>query len=356
MGGGDLNMKKSWHPLLQKNQERVWQEENRAREERKRIEQKRKEIAEERQVQELRRLQEQQGGKRTVERLDWMYAAPGSGGQNTSESMEAYLLGKKKVDELITGDENEKLKKGGDIGFVATQNANSATDTRNKVLNDPLLAIKRQEQRQFEELMKNPLRLKQMKKELEKAKGGKDKSHRHRDSHRDSGRSERHNSERHRDSDRGVKRHRDRDDDSYRSSKSRRYEDRSRPEIKREHDDRYHDRYRDRSPARPSSHRSPARPSSHRSPRIKRESETPTRDSPTAEDARAAALQAMLSNAEDLESSRAVRLAALEAKETAESEREELERLKKKALGGRAGFMKDMQGRILEEGRMAAAR
>jgi hypothetical protein len=30
MGGGDLNMKKSWHPLLMKNQERVWLEEKRA--------------------------------------------------------------------------------------------------------------------------------------------------------------------------------------------------------------------------------------------------------------------------------------------------------------------------------------
>jgi len=30
MGGGDLNMKKSWHPLLMKNQERVWIEENKA--------------------------------------------------------------------------------------------------------------------------------------------------------------------------------------------------------------------------------------------------------------------------------------------------------------------------------------
>lgn len=30
MGGGDLNMKKSWHPLLIKNQERVWLEEKKA--------------------------------------------------------------------------------------------------------------------------------------------------------------------------------------------------------------------------------------------------------------------------------------------------------------------------------------
>jgi hypothetical protein len=30
MGGGDLNMKKSWHPLLMKNQEMVWLKEKEA--------------------------------------------------------------------------------------------------------------------------------------------------------------------------------------------------------------------------------------------------------------------------------------------------------------------------------------
>jgi hypothetical protein len=30
MGGGDLNMKKSWHPLLLKNQEQVWIKEKEA--------------------------------------------------------------------------------------------------------------------------------------------------------------------------------------------------------------------------------------------------------------------------------------------------------------------------------------
>jgi hypothetical protein len=359
MGGGDLNMKKSWHPLLQKNQERVWLEENRARDERKRIEQKRKEIAEEKQFQELQRLQESQGGKPRVERLDWMYAAPGSGTQNTNEQMEAYLLGKKKVDDLIRGDENEKLKKGAEVGFVAIQNANTASDTRNKILADPLLAIKKQEQRQFEELMKNPIRLKQMKKELENAKNGKEdegrryhKSHRHRHRHRDSDRrrdADRSYRDSPRDSshhsDRGEKHHRDREEDEYRSSKSRRHDsDRSRPEINRAD----HSRRRDRSPA--------GRSASLRSASIKRESLTPTRDLSSSEEARASALQAMLANAEDLESSRAVRLATLEAKENAEREREEMERMRKKGFGGRAGFMKDLQGRILEEGRIAAVR
>jgi hypothetical protein len=84
---------------------------------------------------------------------------------------------------------------------------------------------------------------------------------------------------------------------------------------------------------------------------MKREA-TPEQD----DDTNAAAIQAMLANAEDLESSRAVRLAALEEKEKADREREEQERIRRKGLGGRAGFMKDMQNRILEEGRMTTVR
>jgi hypothetical protein len=360
MGGGDLNMKKSWHPLLQKNQERVWQEENRAREERKRIEQKRKEIAEEKQLQDLQNLQESQGGKPRVERLDWMYAAPGSGGQGTSESMEAYLLGKKTVEELITGDDNVKLKKGSEIGFIATQNANSAVDTRNKVLNDPLLAIKKQEQQQFEALMNNPVRLKQMKMEMERRNGKvkeRDGEKRRREkSPRDSHRRHRHGShdrsENHRvkdegshrshrtshDGHRSEKRRHHRDDD-YPPSKSRRYdEDRPRHTVERD----YNSRRRD----------SPHRSSRYGSPSIKNE----TSPSPSSEDARKAALEAMLANADELESSRERRLAALAEKEKEEQEREDMERMRKKKLGGRAAFMKDMHGRILDAGMRPAVR
>jgi hypothetical protein len=367
MGGGDLNMKKSWHPLLQKNQERVWQEENRAREERKRIEQKRKEIAEEKQLQDLQNLQESQGGKPRVERLDWMYAAPGSGGQGTSESMEAYLLGKKTVEELIKGDDNVKLKKGSDIGFIATQNANSAVDTRNKVLNDPLLAIKKQEQQQFEALMNNPIRLKQMKMEMERRNGkGKERDgeKRHRQkSPRNSHRRHRHGSHdrsesHHRvkeenghrshrsshDGSRTEKRRHHRDDDDYPTSKSRRYDD-DRPRHTTSERDYNDDRRRDYSPRRPSSSR-------YRSPSIKNE----TSPSPSSDEARKAALDAMLANADELESSRAQRLVALAEKEKEEQEREDMERLRKKRLGGRAAFMKDMQGRILDAGMRPAVR
>ena len=72
--------------------------------------------------------------------------------------------------------------------------------------------------------------------------------------------------------------------------------------------------------------------------------------------ARAEALRAMQINADELENAREKRLAALEEKEKADHEREELERARRKGLGGRAGFMRDMQNRIMEEGRMAAVR
>ncbi|EJF66837.1 hypothetical protein DICSQDRAFT_131118 [Dichomitus squalens LYAD-421 SS1] len=161
MGGGDLNMKKSWHPLLLKNQERVWLEEKKALEEKKKLDQLRKEKEEERQLQELQRLQEEQTGKKRQDKLDWMYATPATGsGQNQNE-LEDYLLGKKRVDKILTADENEKIG-AAHKNFIATQFANSARDTAAKVREDPLLAIKQQEQAAYQALMSNPLRLREL--------------------------------------------------------------------------------------------------------------------------------------------------------------------------------------------------
>jgi hypothetical protein len=73
----------------------------------------RKEQEEERQLAELQRMQEQSTGKKRVEKLDWMYAAPSGeggalGGAKMGErEMEDYLLGKKRVDEVLAqGDKN----------------------------------------------------------------------------------------------------------------------------------------------------------------------------------------------------------------------------------------------------------
>jgi hypothetical protein len=66
MGGGDLNLKKSWHPSTFRNQERVWKEERKHTEEQQKIDQMRKELEEERQVQELQRMQEAAGGRYAI--------------------------------------------------------------------------------------------------------------------------------------------------------------------------------------------------------------------------------------------------------------------------------------------------
>jgi len=161
MGGGDLNMKKSWHPLLLKNQERVWLEEKKALEEKKKLDQLRKEKEEERQLQELQRLQEEQTGRKRTEKLEWMYTTPATGTSQNPNDLEDYLLGKKRVDKILTADENAQLG-AAHKNFIAIQNANNARDIAAKIREDPLLAIKQQEQAAYQALMSNPLRLREM--------------------------------------------------------------------------------------------------------------------------------------------------------------------------------------------------
>ena len=54
-------MKKSWHVMTYQNQEKVWRARRRAAEEKKKLEDIRKQLREERQIEELRRVQEDAG-------------------------------------------------------------------------------------------------------------------------------------------------------------------------------------------------------------------------------------------------------------------------------------------------------
>jgi len=144
--GGDLNLKKSWNPNLLKNQARVYEEERKALEERKLIDKLKKERAEERQIEELQKLAEANGGPMRLNRVDWMYAGPAAGQTGTTEEMEGYLLGKRRIDGLIKNDESEQLKKGAAAPLDGLSgNANTARDTAVKVRDDPLMAIKKQQ-------------------------------------------------------------------------------------------------------------------------------------------------------------------------------------------------------------------
>jgi hypothetical protein len=108
-----------------------------------------------------------------------MYATPATGSSQNPNDLEDYLLGKKRVDKILIGDENEKVSSlpvahgsrpsqpfpqigASHKNFIAVQNANTVRDIAAKVREDPLLAIKQQEAAAYEALMSNPLRLREL--------------------------------------------------------------------------------------------------------------------------------------------------------------------------------------------------
>ncbi|KAG5916008.1 hypothetical protein E4U61_004056 [Claviceps capensis] len=226
MGGGDLNLKKSFHPTLRRNQQAVWDEEQKALAERKRTQQRVNEIKEERAKEELQRQLEEAGGKKRVDRVDWMYQGPTDGQVGASEETEAYLLGKRRIDNLIKGTEHKKLEKSaGEETFMALQNANTARDTASKIREDPLLAIKRQEQAAYEAMMNDPIRRRQLLHSMgvddpkKKERSG-DKENRHKRKHR---RHRSRSSSRERESEDEKRRHRQRHRSYSRSRSPRRH-------------------------------------------------------------------------------------------------------------------------------------
>lgn len=114
-----------------------------------------------------------------------MYSTPATGNSQNPNDLEDYLLGKKRVDKILTADETAKVcpcshmlleyfltfryfvQLGASYkNFIAVQNANNARDIAAKIREDPLLAIKQQEQATLQALLSNPLRLKKMQEEL----------------------------------------------------------------------------------------------------------------------------------------------------------------------------------------------
>ncbi|KAH7333335.1 Pre-mRNA splicing factor-domain-containing protein [Rhexocercosporidium sp. MPI-PUGE-AT-0058] len=212
--GGDLNLKKSWHPVLMSNQRRVWEEENKALEERKKTDLRIKELKEEQKKEEIQRELEAAGSRKRVDRVDWMYQGPSSGQAGTTEEMEGYLLGKRRIDPLIKGVEHKKLEKqAAEDSFMALQHANTLRDTAAKVREDPMLAIKRQEQAAYEAMMNDPIKRRQMLAAAGQAEDSKEKKekrrHRHHHRHRETS------------EERSVRKRRRRDDaDGHRSSRT----------------------------------------------------------------------------------------------------------------------------------------
>ena len=362
--GGDLNLKKSWHPVLMSNQRRVWEEEKKALEERKRTEQRVKEIQEQRQIQELQEMQEAAGGKKRLNRVDWMYSGPSDGQTGTTEEMEGYLLGKRRIDGLLKNNENKKLEKAAtEESFMALQHANTVRDTASKIRDDPMLAIKKQEQAAYEAMMNDPVK----RRLLLKAAGGdiavKEKERKHRKHHH-----------RHTHDNDKVRPRYDEDRDHHeRSYKRRRIDD---PGTHRhQHESRNYERRRSssssysRSPS-PYRRRSPS-PYYHsrRSSPLRRRSRSPERyrngenhlkhskswngpqrkesytsdhqpqQASSLKNDRSAKLLAMQHAASELDQDRNRRIAAMSEREAADQEVEEAARARAAKYGGKGDFV-----------------
>ncbi|KAI2604891.1 Pre-mRNA splicing factor-domain-containing protein [Hypoxylon fragiforme] len=229
-----LQLKKSYHPALLRNQKRVYEEEQKALEERKKTESRIQEIKEERAKEELQKQLAISGGRKVVDRVEWMYQGPSDGQNGTTEELEGYLLGKRRIDNILTkGSDHENLKKSaGTETFMALQNANTERDTAIKIREDPLLAIKKQEQAAYEAMMNDPIKRRQLLASMGKAeekpssrKREKDDRHSRRHRHRSHSREHRHHRHHRSDS-------RDRSDSKDRRS-SRRERHVDRPERRR---------------------------------------------------------------------------------------------------------------------------
>ncbi|KAM0387277.1 hypothetical protein ACHAO7_008612 [Fusarium culmorum] len=385
MGGGDLNLKKSFHPALRRNQQAVWDEEQKALAERKRTQQRLDEIKEERAKEEVQRQLEAAGGKKKVDRVEWMYQGPNDGQTGTTEETEAYLLGKRRIDNLIKGTEHKKLEKNaGTESFMALQNANTARDTAAKIREDPLLAIKRQEQAAYEAMMNDPARRRQLlasrgideeKKDKSRRKedrhrrrhrhrsaDGEDRHHRRRRSYsrsqsprrRDGSREDRHRRRRDDSRDRHSRRRRDGSDEGGRRDRDNRSGgDRHRHDGDRRHSDEPRDERRDnRRDERPRDNNRQYSRRSYPSDRRPRHNEE---DDKAKEEERQRKLAAMQSAATELDVDRQERLADLEKREQAAREADN----KARERGGDRGFVNKLHQQAEHKGlaeRMGGAR
>lgn len=163
MGGGDLNLKKSWHPSTLRNIERVWKAEQKHEAEQKKIEQLQRELAEERAKEEMQHYAEEKGAvQKREEKLDWMYQGPAA-----LVDREQYLTGRQidKTFEILQQQENDDIPSDNEscIGSLFLRaSSNAPVDIANKIREDPLFLIRKQEEEKQKKLLNNPVKLKQL--------------------------------------------------------------------------------------------------------------------------------------------------------------------------------------------------
>ncbi|XP_037779861.1 pre-mRNA-splicing factor CWC25 homolog [Penaeus monodon] len=196
MGGGDLNLKKSWHPSTLKNQERVWKAEQQKAEEDRKMAELQRELKEERARELLQRTAEESGAveKKGDAKLDWMYKGPGG-----HVSREEYLLGRKidtAFDQMVKMEKEEGREDTSSVNeapqsskpaytieheinpeSVVRRDGNMQVDMKRKLMEDPLLLIRQNEEATRRQITDNPVKMKQLQQLISAIKTKKKKRH-----------------------------------------------------------------------------------------------------------------------------------------------------------------------------------
>jgi len=155
--------KKSWHTGSLKHIEKVWLAERRHTDEQKQIDLLKREMAEEQQIYDLKKLHQDSSGSKKVDRLDWMY----EGSLSKQATSEDYLLGKKY--DVKEEDDLSKISNQAP-GSIFISTTNTTQDAATKMRDDPLLAIKKEEQKALTDILHNPMKMKMLEKEKEMQK------------------------------------------------------------------------------------------------------------------------------------------------------------------------------------------
>jgi hypothetical protein len=171
MGLSFLN-KKSWHPGSFQNIEKVWLAEQKQKDLAKKDQERLKKLKEERHVEELKKFQVQAGliPASALDRMDWIYEW---GNKVQDKSKEEYLLGKP-VDQSVTKDKKPQF-----TPLFKESTANSQNEAFTKLHEDPMFFIRQEELKRKKEIIENPMKMKDIYKEIEKLTKGEKKKKKH---------------------------------------------------------------------------------------------------------------------------------------------------------------------------------
>nr|CAD7593050.1 unnamed protein product [Timema genevievae] len=180
MGGGDLNLKKSWHPSTMRNMEKVWKAEQRHDQEKRRIAELQREIRAEKTREDIQKFAEDTGvvEKKDDMKLDWMYKGPSG-----IVDREEYLLGRridKTFEQLEQSEKASTSSAKNSVEYDCVPSSifsggNEQVDIARKLQEDPLCLIKKKELETRTQILNNPVKLKQLQEMLRQQKHGKGK-------------------------------------------------------------------------------------------------------------------------------------------------------------------------------------